>query len=193
MVTYIVSTFNKSLQLMTCITSLLVQGGDKEIIICDNSDNPDSIQGNESVANLAPHIIRRVDTREIEPKEYACFASANGVYKEAKGDWLCFPSDDSYYVPGYSTIMLEHAKKFNWDLVYCDFLYDPRYNGCYYQVVQAAPIARCIDKTVFMVKKEVFKGWALEDTTWCDWLTFKRLIENGAKHGHVPGVMVVHN
>ena len=193
MITFIVSTYNKSLQLMTCITSLLVQNVAKEIIICDNSDNPTSIQGNEGIVSIAPSIIRRIDTSTVEPKHFASYATANSVYEEAKGEWLCFPSDDSYYVPGFAEIMLEHATRFDRDLVYCDFIYDPRYNGCYYQVVQAAPIARCIDKTIFLVKKEFFKGFELEDTTWCDWLTFKSIIDSGANHGHVPGVMVVHN
>ena len=198
MISYIVSHKDQPVQLITCVTSLLVQNGAKEILIADNSTDPEMIRYVEDTCKLSS-CIRRISTAarcSVANERIApCYTAANVVaLEEAKGDWLCFPSSDSYYVPGFAVEMLRTAESEDLELVYSDFLYDPRYNnGLFYQVVSAAPRYRMFDKTCFLVKRNRFKGFPLENAVGDDFLMLKHLLEEGIRHGKAPGVLSVHN
>lgn len=193
---FIVCAYNQPTQLLTCITSLMVQTCNKEIIICDNSTSEDIIKLIQQYS-LLDKSISYINTR-CPPGINAGYAAHNIGAKKAKGQYLCFPSGDSYYVPGFSETMLGAAREYKWDFVYCDMLYDPRYNGintlgCY-SVMPGVPRFRFIDSTNFILKKEYFAGWSLEDPNgFADYLLCEELLRTGISHGHAPGVMVVHN
>lgn len=200
MVSFIVSHHNRAMQLIGALSSLFMQGCDKEIIITDNSTDLGNIALVESFCALCPEVFKRIDTSaecnptavEIAPN----MKSANIGAKAAKGDWLCFPTDDSYYVPGFAAAMLGYAKEFDLELVYCNFVMDQRWNGMTYQVVEASPIQKLFDRGCFMVKREVFEaygGFALTDRMYDDINFCRTLVFGGVRHGHCPGVMVVHN
>jgi hypothetical protein len=61
-----------------------------------------------------------------------CYWSAEYAARQAKGDWLCFPCDDCYYVPEFQERMLEIAALYGWKLVLCDAVYrfNTRYTPC---------------------------------------------------------------
>jgi hypothetical protein len=109
-----------------------------------------------------------------------------------QGDWLCFPSDDSYYVPRFSEIMLEAARAQNLDFVYCDMLYDWRPDDVY-RIMNVEPRSCAIDKTCFLVKREIFKGFPYHESGWNDGAFAEQLVAEGVRHGKAPGVLVVHN
>ena len=195
-ISYIVSNYHSALSLLCCVTSLLQQDATEEILIADNSTDPQQIQFVENMLSLS-YKIRRIDTSKVCPtpteQVAPCYAAANEVAKEAKGEWLCFPSSDSYYVPGFARIMLDTADELGLEFVYADFLYDPRYNTTHYQVVQAYPRYRMFDKTCFIVKRDRFNGFPLKSNGADDYLLCAGLLEAGVKHGKAPGVLLVHN
>jgi hypothetical protein len=165
----------------------VLQEGKKEIIICDNSGT-DDIRF-ESLLTAEP-VCRYVDTSGLLPQ--TCY---HGLEVGPEGDWLCWPSDDSYYVPQFQAIMLDYACKNRLEFVYCNCLYDPRLKGEY--AVQGTQPGFCgIDKTSFIVTRRAFEevgGWPQHKNDWRDGALAVALVKSGIKHGKAPGVLVVHN
>lgn len=92
--------------------------------------------------------------------------------------------------------MLEAAERNNWDLVYCNMVYDARYNGSHYSVVNVLPKVNCIDKTGFILKRSWFEGFpgkVKSGPCKADGELIESLVARGIRHGKVPDVMVVHN
>src|ERR1019366_3091887 len=101
-VTYIVSTYNRPTLLRCCLASLAAQtDADFEVVVADNS--PDfniTSQHQEVVADLRDPRFRHIDTDCVKTCiGWDCYHSAEYCARIAAGEWLCFPSDDSYYVP----------------------------------------------------------------------------------------------
>src|SRR5579864_5174720 len=130
MISYVISSFDRPMALLTCVSSLCQQEAAHEIVICDNSVDPANRNTIESTIAKLPDV-KYLRTYETCPPELnAGYKAQNIGAATAKGDWLCFPSDDCYYVPGFQHVMLQTASDFglNAGLVYCDMVYDPRYN-----------------------------------------------------------------
>lgn len=79
----------------------------------------------------------------------------------ARGEFLCFPHDDAYYVPVFVERMLWQARACQWDLVYCDWLFDRADNTTPYWHMDGVPQFGRIDVGGFIVRREVLiaDGW----------------------------------
>ena len=194
---FVVSAFDRPVFLRGCLSSLLVQqGGPYEIIVTDNSEYGNAVPAAVCMA-LQPRPaetlqFRGVRTNHIEP--CTCYSAANHAVKDATGDFLCFPSEDSYYVPSFARIMLAKADE-GFDLVYCDML-DTRL-WPEYRVFSTAPLTGSIDKTGFIIRKDFFDriggfpGDLMHPFT--DGHLVDLAVKSGAKIGKAPGVLLVHN
>ncbi len=201
MISYIVSSCNRPGMLTACLASLYVQTGlqDSEIIVCDNSDHPQSRI--EVEADAAWFGARYLNTGALSPAiGVTCYHDTS--YTEPRGEWLCFPSDDSYYVPHFTRIMLAAAEANCWELVFCDVLYDPRLafdtRGIQdmYSILDTQPRLGGIDKTSFIITRAAFDsigGWPQHEAGWRDGALAQAVVDAGIPHGKAPGVMLVHN
>lgn len=195
-ITFIVCAHDEPDTLTCCLYSLKCQSfKDFDVIVTDRMSTP----------NNAAHQKRIVERMQDKRFTYM-FTEAPDIYtaaeeaaKHAKGEYLCFPSADSYYVPLFAETVLKVAEQTNADMVYCDMLYDPRYNRFCYDVMTTAPALYFIDKTGFIVKKEwlekvPFPGKApVPSRTPSDGLFIDEIVRQGAKCEKAPGVMIVHN
>lgn len=202
MVTYVVSAYDRPDSLAVCLWSLKVQTArDFECLIADNAiDVGIAARHQGVVAALNDKRFRHISTVGKGKARDASYGSADWMVEyEARGEWLCFPSDDSYYVPQFQALMLGAAQPNAWDLVYCDLLYDPRLAGRY-AVLIASPQVCSIDKTNFMLRRDVWTGFLtpldpndLGDRTCTDGLMIERLVRKGIRHGRVEQTLCVHN
>lgn len=204
MISYIVSHHNRSRELRICLASLHLQEFPKEILVCDNSSTPihrswcKQICAPSVYDTPGPWCVQYLDTWASDFCD-TCYHSPE--YVGSQGDWLCFPSDDSYYVPLFSKLMLQAAEKNGWEFVYCDVLYDPRRalaggKGEEYSVMITAPNLGSIDKTCFLTTRRAFDavgGWPEHPGDWRDGALAEAVVKAGIKHGRVPGAMVVHS
>ncbi len=193
MISFIVSVYDRPEFLNACLASLNVQDGPYEIIVCGNHKD-------EGMLIACGLVTMQYDVK-VEPTGHMgannCYESANMMAQKAKGDWLCFPSDDSLYVCKFSEIMLETAERQDADLVYCDCVYrQDKTIGKWpsYDVLKVQPQMGLIDKTCFIVKRDVFlkNGFEPHLKGWSDGKLIERLIAQGVPHAKAPGVLVVH-
>lgn len=196
MISFVISSFNKPTQLLTCISSLVVQVPKCEIIVCDNTLTSKR-HLNKKYCQLFPEI-KYIDTSSYCPPDInAGYAAQNIGARKATGEYLCFPSEDCYYVPGFSQVMLDTAKQTKSQFIFCDMLYDPRYNGLVspgiYQVVPAWPRLRFIDKSNFIVKRELFTGFQMKEHGYGDFFFVQSLVDKQVPMSKAPGCLMVHN
>lgn len=187
---FVVSTFNRPRQLQLALLSLTLQiETDIEILVADNSTDAFFLARNKEICAFDSRI------RHSHIALADCYSSSQQLAIEAVGDFLCFPSDDSYYVPGFATFMLKAATENNWDLVYCNRGDDPRHCGGNYAVVVQYPQLGYIDKTGFIIRRTWFTGFPGICPGWCsaDWLLIEDVIKRGISHGHIDQLLLFHN
>jgi hypothetical protein len=177
------------------------EGVEKEIIVCDNSDNVGDrlqIQGIcGRMEALNGTSIRYVDVHREPPVPF-CY---HGLEVGPVGDWLCFPSDDSYYVPKFASIMLGAAVNAKAEFVLCDVIYDPRlayakYGTYGYSIMRTSPGPGAIDKTSFIISRNAFSmvgGWPPHDQDWRDGMLAEAVVGHGFRWYRLNQPMVVHN
>ena len=186
----IVSTFNRPLELQLMLLSLRLQTEPNiEIVIADNSTEESVIERNQAAAKLDS----RIEYCLVQAP--TCYVAASRLISSVTGDYLCFPSDDGYYMPGFAKLMVEHAEQNQLGLVYCDMVDDPRMFGRYC-VRDVRPSLGYIDKTCYIVKREEFHGFPQRegDNDWAaDWWLVDDLIKRGVRHGKLNQLLVVHN
>ncbi len=133
---------------------------------------------------------------EVQNGEPECYSATNLLAKQARGRFLCFPSEEDYYTPVFAKKLLHHASRFKLHLVYCDCIYDSRYIGSY-EVVRVQPMIGHIDKGGFLVKRNLFRGWpGTPDEAipaLCDGQFVEYLRGDGISFGKIPEVLWVHN
>jgi hypothetical protein len=123
-----------------------------------------------------------------------CYHSAEHGAAFAEGKYLCFPSDDSYYVPRFQELMVQAAESRDLQLVYCDMLFDGRRMGGRYGVLNVQPQLNHIDKTGFLVRRDVFDGFHEKDASpAADGYFIEEMLRRGIRHGKVQDVLAVHN
>jgi hypothetical protein len=128
----------------------------------------------------------------------------------AGGELLCFPSDDSYYMPGFAEKMIYAAEtgrdcsrfgginKGPLDLVCCDFVWGRTWEGkTSWTYCDGGPQVCHIDKTTFISRADWFAriGWPIDTSGGDarDGLFAERMVAMGARVGRVVEVLAVHN
>jgi glycosyltransferase involved in cell wall biosynthesis len=182
---FIVSAFDRPRHLACLLRSLRLQTEQSfEVIVTDNAR--DVVIAAENAAQVYELNDDRFQYERSALPD--CYASANYGARLAKGDYLCFPSDDNYYVPRFLEEMLAPAL----DLVYCDCIYDGY--GVHYAPMEVAPVAGHIDKGGFLVRHEKFPQFPPGPPGHgADGQLVEQLVREGVSHVKVPGYLWVHN
>ncbi len=194
MVSFIISSYERPEYLLTCLASLSIQTGEKELLVtCNSPANSEMGIANREVA-------QRLGARVYHTGAPDSYYAAEMVVGEAKGEWLCFPSDDSYYVPLFMPYMVVQAVTNQWDFIYCDMLYTSKWTEPVpwaYSVMDVRPVRHYIDKTCFLMKRHLFNGFpGKRGGAPCeaDGELAEELVSRGVSHGKAEGgALVVHN
>lgn len=192
----IVSVYDRPEWLRLCLQSLKLQTfTDFEIYVTDNSQREQTRAKNMAACSDGWDFSKYpslyyLQTGRNGPLE--CYAAAEIAAKQARGEYLGFPSDDNWYAPDYCKKMIEAADANNWDLVYCDYLCAPRWQPVHC-VVETAPVRGKIDKGGFFIRKKLFDeigGFPgkVAGPSASDGLLCEAAAERGT-HGRVPEVM----
>ena len=166
MISFIVSAFDRPLLLPGCLWSLAAQTHkDFEVIVTDNATDPKIAAQHkravEMVRDWSPKFARRFKyvrtANKIEVSD--CYWAAEYAIKHhARGNWYCFPCDDSYYVPDFARRMLTAAYQHGWVICGQAVVGPEASGGSGYRVWNQTP-GKSI-KTTFMVKANKFPGFA---------------------------------
>lgn len=110
----------------------------------------------------------------------------------ARGEFLCFPHDDAYYVPVFVEKMLLYARTNAWELVYCDWLFDRADNTTPYHHWPGVPTFGRVDMGGFIVTKAALlaDGWG-DHGEGGDGRLVERIAEKH-RHGCVPDNRVLY-
>ena len=199
-VTYIVSAFNRPEALRCCLASIQLQTDrDWHVIVADNGPTPEAQHLNwRIVKSFDDPRIDHLDTAQFSTSPaWDCYWSAEWVVEKVPvGQYICLPSDDSYYVPVFQEAMLAKARSEDLGLCYCDMLYDRRIGGKY-SVLNVRPVSCAIDKTGFLIRRDCWIGFPNKPQTpsssCCDGEMIAEIVSRGVRHGKVEEVLVVHN
>ncbi len=79
----------------------------------------------------------------------------------ARGEFVCVPMDDAYYVPSFLDQAIWAARTYGYTLVYFDWLFNAADNSTPYRPVSAMPVVGRVDVGGFLVKREALieDGW----------------------------------
>jgi len=198
MLSFVITAFNRPKALRTCLSSLVQQTWDAwEALVVDNSDSEPDRLDNIDLCSMDRriHHCRMGDDAQIEGAmhKYSLYKATEIGVANTSGEWLCFPSDDSYYVPWFVERMMAAAQGKHWDLVYCDLIAG---GAGGHWVLEASPKRCCIDKTSFLLRREWFHGFpdaTGESYADADGRMIEELVERGIRHGRVSQVLAVHN
>jgi Glycosyl transferase family 2 len=196
-ITFIVSAWNDPYSLRCCLASLVSQTETNwEAIVCDNSTTDFSRQRTQGFCwDIDPlHRVRYEPTFRLDPAKRSCYFSAEWALPLAQGEWVCFPSDDSYYVPQFADRMLQFAVEDGCDLAICDFVWGREETHAY---CEGAPRLCSVDKTTFIIKRDkmiAFPGKEPDGSrSNSDGYLIEELVKQGIKWLRVPHLLVVHN
>jgi hypothetical protein len=126
----------------------------------------------------------------------SCYHSAEVGAEMAKGRFVVFPSDDSYYCPVFAEVMLKAMDERELDLLLCGVVYNGRWPDEPYHLMDVAARLNHVDKTSFMLKCSLFPGFPDKgDGGSCaaDGLLIDRLVAGGIRHDVINDILVVHN
>jgi Glycosyl transferase family 2 len=219
----IVSAFNRPEHLKLCLQALYLQRTqyEFEILVTDNGKLD---AHRREVESQALTIARRdVGSRALVSSGYPaltplplqsiryfglnhgwdCYKAAEYAALHATGEFLGFPSDDNWYAPEFVERMLLAAYAHDWELVYCDALFDPRWTGRY-MIQECIPELVKGDKGGFFIKRTLFNSIGgfprkMDSSPWkpggLGSSADRALIQEAASrapHGRVPEVMWFH-
>ena len=187
---FIVSAFDRPDMLSCCLASLSVQTHKSiEVIVTDNSVD-------EAIRKQHQAACAQFGARYLSTQQKTCYHSAEVGAAQARGEFLCFPSDDSYYVPSFAYRMLREARERHLDLVYCGMVWGRPAPGSHYTLLLPQPKTNHIDKTGFLVRKSKFRPFpGKSDGAPCgaDGLLIEALARSCVRHGLLADILVVHN
>lgn len=195
---FVITAFNRSTALRTCLSSIIQQTvPDWEVVVCDNSDLEMQRERNQNWCYLDSRVRYLYTGDDTEVKDTM---HTRSLYKATemgvnltRGQYLCFPNDDSYYVPWFAERMLDSAIRNSWDLVYCDLVAGGDRG---HWLLEAHPRLCQIDKTNFILRRTCFTGF--HDShgdayPQADGAMIEQLVQDGVTHGRVPQILAVHN
>jgi glycosyltransferase involved in cell wall biosynthesis len=187
MVSFIVSTFDRPLYLKQMLLCLKLQTyQDFEVIVTDNQINVAKSECNRNIT-------KEFGYRYCLAQKDQCYASSEFAVKYCNGEFLCFPSDDDYYVPRFLELMMEKQKQGDLDLVYSDMVYEQTSPNPYL-AINVEPKLYMIDKGGFILRKSCFKGFPGQmKSSPSDGLLVEEMVSRGVKHGKVNSVLFIHN
>ena len=199
-ISYIISAYKQPLMLRSCLWAIANQTHRHfEAIVTDNSEDR-TIQAahRQAIMDMKDKRFRYVLTA-TKLAQVTCYYSAEWAVRHlAKGNWICFPCDDTYLVPRFAERMLAAAYAQNLDMVIAeDVVIGPDAAGGLggaYQVWRQGVAATA--KTTMMVRRSAFPGFAKArgDTFIASDRELSREMEKrGARIGVATGVLVVHN
>lgn len=181
---FIVSAYDRPSHLACLLWSLHNQTEkDFQVIVCDNSGfNQNNLRVFQDLGDARFYYISMSLPN--------CYYTTEIGAIQASGEYLCFPSDDNYYVPQFLKTMLQSKA----DIISCDMLYDPRING-YYSVIDVAPVLGKVDKGGFLIKRDKYFGFpAKEFDLAADGCMIEKAVNvRGLSWEKVKGVLWVHN
>lgn len=195
---FIIGAFNRPGRLRTCLASIADQTfTDWEAVVVDNSDDPKAIVFQERLRLIDPRIrYEEIGQRSFDPRlgmRSLYTASEIGV-SMTTGEWLCFPNDDSYYVPWFAERMLAFADRHNYEFVFCNLVHG-RPDILHY-ALDCQPHCCAIDKTNFLMKRSWFPAeWPAKVTEYgvADGRLVDYLVAKGIRRGKLGQLLVVHN
>lgn len=190
---FIVSAYDRPDALALLLLSLKLQTeADWEVWVCDNG----AVNYTRTVATICSvdPDDRRYHWLCTAAHSKNCYQSANFAAQKATGEYLCFPSDDGYYVPNFLKFMLEPQA----DLVLCDWLTDVRTRDervFRYTVCHSKPCVNYVDKGGFLVRRSKFQPFPWEENIiTADGLMVSRLLQDPTLTvDKASGVLWVHN
>ncbi len=182
MISFIISAYGEADRMPLILSSLKLQTvQDFEVFVTDN-------KGSDEVKRITESYGYNYLHTDFDN----CYDSAHQAVPLTKGDWLCFPANDSYYVPLFLELMLE-GDKFDAEFIYCDMLYDPRLRG-EYAAVDVYPAYGKIDKGGFLLKRSRFKAFPkISYRSPSDWYLVESLLAEGVRTYKAKGVLWIHN
>lgn len=192
-ISFIVSAYDRPAALKLCLLSLILQTERNwEAIVTDNYQGSTYNELNEGVVfELGDERIRYLHTGDTAPE---CYRAAEIASIDARGDFLCFPSDDSYYAPYFAERLLALADHNGFELVFSDLVIVGPDNA----IVLPCMAACChIDKTNFLLKRSrftEFPGKSLEQggRSCSDGLLIDEVVRQGIGYGKVAQPLCVH-
>lgn len=198
-VTYIVSALSRPRSLRCVLASLQVQtDASFDVIVADNTSDDEIASAHQRVTGeLEDERFRYIRTAAYaDDPRWNCYWSADWLVEhgEVHGEYICLPSDDSYYVPIFQEAMLAKGRGEGLGLVYCEMLYDRRGAGVY-RLLNTYPCYGRIDKTGFLVRRDQWIGFVgkRDRPDDSDGVMIDELVKRGVKHGKVEEPLAIHN
>lgn len=189
---FIVSAYDRPAYLRCALSSLEIQTcRDHEVIVVDNAVDPTLQQRNESVT--AEFSARDPRFRYLYTGAPSCYHSSEIGADHAGGEYLCFPSDDGYYIPSFLERMLSVSPA---GIIHCDCLYGHRTRG--YFVLQSSLRVCRIDKGGFLIRRELFYSVGRFKTKVAGRCNADGDLAEAVKRSHareckIPGILWTHN
>ena len=198
---FVVCAFENPSALRTCLSSLLDQTmQDFEIIVVDNSVDHNRAAIINVLACTMDSRIRyewTANRTAVTPpgcRHSRCLYTATEIGAAlANGEWLVFPSADSYYPPVFAERMLRAAEICHCDLVYSDFVLGTPERK--YVTMESQPRQTKIDKTSFILRRSLFTGFPDKAVRYeqADGMMVERLVLSGTSRRRVAECLVFHN
>ncbi len=178
--------------LNACLASLHVQnGGPGQLLVTCNSTDDVVINACGGISELYGAEMIATGCAGAQ----SCYDSAEMGATRATEEWISFPSDDSLYVYDFARILQEVGEGTKADLVYCDCVYRQEASkGDWppFNVLDVSPRMGRIDKTTFIMRRKLFKGFPAHPRGWRDGALIEQLMKDGARAVKAPGVLVIH-
>lgn len=211
---FIISAYEGPEELRLCLQSLCLQSlTDWEAIVMDNAPYETLRADHKLICRMDDHI-RYYPSYAYDETRKNCYDSSEFAARRlAHGEWLCFPSDDGYYIPQFASKLVRAGETGlgcdiptggspgPLDLVCCDFVWGRRPEGteAVWTYCDGGPQVCHIDKGSFIVRSEWFNkiGWPgahdPENFDNCDGKLSEHLVAQGGRVGRVTEILFVHN
>ena len=210
---FIIAAHSRPNALRTCLSSIVQQTfGDWEALVCDNAEFMEYVLHHCVLCEIDKRIQYYPTCLNYDAKISQYHSSKWAAANVARGEWLCFPSDDSYYVFDFASKLLAAGETGlgcdiptggapgPLDLVGCDFVWGRRdgNGGNVWTYCDFGPQVCHFDKTVFIVRREWFEriGWQGDISIPNypnDGLMAEKMVAEGARVGRVVEQLCVHN